>query len=117
MGQLLIKTTKYKGRGVFAGKKINKGSLIEICEILVVNFHEIGPFLERYVFEYSKNKIALALGNGSLYNHHESPNARCELDTKRKKLFFYSVRDIKKGEEITIDYGYTEADKKRFGLS
>ncbi len=117
MSQIFIKKTRHKGRGVFSKQTIKKGKLIEVCEILIVDSKEIGSFLERYVFEFNKSKVALALGFGSLYNHQDNPNARCELDTKKMKLYFYSIKEILPSEEITIDYGYSESDKLRFGLS
>ena len=37
-------------------------------------------------------------------NHSCEPN--CEIDIKDKRIWIHSLRDIKKGEEITYNYGF-----------
>ena len=39
-----------------------------------------------------------------IYNHSLIPNAYWECDEKNKLFRFISIRKIKKGEEIFIDY-------------
>ncbi len=111
-----VKFAQGRGRGVFADELVKRNTLIEKCHLLIIPFAEVGTFLERYVFEYSNDSVALALGNGSLYNHSEQANAFCEIDEEKKILIVRSCREIKKGEEITINYGYSDEDKKRFRI-
>ncbi len=48
-----------------------------------------------------------------LINHSCNPN--CEVTGKGLKLWIYSIRDIKKGEELTYDYGFSyDKDYKQF---
>tara|TARA_B100002052_G_scaffold176257_1_gene160406 strand:+ start:1475 stop:1963 length:489 start_codon:yes stop_codon:yes gene_type:complete len=48
-----------------------------------------------------------------LINHSCSNN--CEYDGKGLKLWVVAIRDIKKGEELTCDYGFTyDQDYKQF---
>lgn len=117
MSHIYVKNTLKKGRGVFSSVFLKENDLIELCELLILDYSEAGETLERYIFEFSKNKVALALGYGSLYNHSENPNAQAELDIKNKKLRILSLRDIYPGEEITINYGYSDFDKKKFQIS
>ncbi|MFH1641647.1 MAG: SET domain-containing protein-lysine N-methyltransferase [Nanoarchaeota archaeon] len=50
-------------------------------------------------------------GNQSKYlNHSCDPN--CDIVMKKGRIFFYSSRLIKIGEELTIDYSY-DADSKK----
>ncbi len=50
-------------------------------------------------------------GNDSIYfNHSCDPN--CEYVIKEGRIFYFSDRPIKKGEELTIDYEY-DKDSKR----
>lgn len=50
--------------------------------------------------------MALALGLGSLFNHHSSnANVSYELDKKTNSIKYRTVRDIKEGEELLICYG------------
>ena len=48
-----------------------------------------------------------------LINHSCNPN--CEVDGKGLKLWIFALRDIKKGEELSYDYGFGfDQDYKQF---
>jgi len=108
-----VKKIKGKGRGVFAQKNIEEGTIIEKVPLLVMPEEDIyDAFLADYVFEWGKDTVAIALGSGSLYNHSYDPNARYQdVGTKAKE--YVAVRDIQKGEEITINYNGDPADKTK----
>lgn len=101
------------GRGVYAAQKINMGEIIEESHCIVFPLYEIKEGrLGFYVFEWSLPNdempeetefYALALGNGSLYNHSYSPNADYETQSP-DKIIFSAIKEIEKGEEITINY-------------
>ena len=116
MKALDIKTDPIKGRGVYARESILKGEIIEICQLLLVPYKEAIDSLDPYVFTYNKKYLAVVLGNGSLFNHHNHPNALCYFEFKEKLLVFEAKKDIHIGEEIFINYGYSEKDKKKFGI-
>jgi SET domain-containing protein len=116
MKELEIKFDPIKGRGVYALESILKGEIIEICQLLLVPYEEAIDSLDPYVFTYNKKYLAVALGNGSLFNHHNHPNALCYFEFKDKLLVFEAKKDIHIGEEIFINYGYSENDKKKFGI-
>lgn len=117
MKSLTIKRDPVKGRGVYANESIKKGEIIEVCQLLIVNEDEIGDYLSRYVFHYRGKKLAIVLGNGSLYNHTKSPNITCYFDYKLETLTFESMRDIEAGEELLINYGYTKAELKQYNIT
>jgi SET domain-containing protein len=100
--KLTINKIEGKGRGVFAGKRINQHVLIESCPIILIKTPK-SP-LPNYTFRWTKNTVALALGYGSLYNHACPSNAYYEQDRKNLSINIYAFRVIKKGEEITINY-------------
>ncbi len=109
-----VKRTRNKGRGVFATVLIPANTVFERVPLLIIPAKEVlecehGEFLYHYVFEYptAKNKVALALGFGSLYNHSYQPNAYYE-DVGRQIKEYRALRDIQKGEEITINYNGTD---------
>jgi SET domain-containing protein len=55
-------------------------------------------------------------GNVAKYiNHSCSPN--CEIDIKNHRVYVFSKRSIKEGEELTYDYGkeYFDAHFKKKG--
>lgn len=103
--QTIVKKIKGKGRGVLALSSIKKDTLIESCPVVLFpvklgNNH----MLEGYAFRWTKTHVALALGNGSLYNHSYKPNAEYFQDKKSGTLEVYALRNIKPGEEICFNY-------------
>ena len=99
-----VRKTKRKGRGVFAREPIKAGAIIERVPVLIVTWEEIdGSELADYAFVWSKKKAAIALGYGSMYNHSYDPNARYDDIGKLTKVFS-AIRDIDRGEEITVNY-------------
>ena len=99
-----IRHTKQKGRGVFARQRIPSGTVIERVPLVLVTWDEIDESeLVDYAFVWTKKKAAIALGYGSLYNHSFTPNARYD-DVGRKTKIFTAIRDIRPGEEITVNY-------------
>ena len=106
-----VKRAKGKGRGVYARVFIPEGTVFERAPLLVMPAREAlsedSHVLPAYVFEYGKNKVALALGFGSLYNHSYQPNARYD-DAAGQVKEYRAMRDIQPGEEITINYNGAE---------
>jgi uncharacterized protein len=106
------------GRGVFAGRNIKKAEIIEICPIIEVPKHDMAnlneSILVTYFFYFGKKKerLAVMLGFGSLYNHSYSPNARYKLKQTEMIMEFSALKDIKMDEEITYDYKYGNPNAK-----
>lgn len=95
------------GFGVFALKNIKKNTLIEMCYCLVMDFAIITHPSYDYVFtDIKNNKHYLPFGFGSIYNHSYTPNIVWNIvDYKKKIINFYSLIDIKIGEELCHNYG------------
>jgi len=106
------------GRGVFAGVDIKKNEIIERCPIIEISKHDtfnLGEtILVTYLFFFGKNKekSGIALGFGSIYNHSYSPNALYKIKDKEGLIDFISLKDIKKDEEITINYNHGKPNDK-----
>src|SRR3954454_24565579 len=62
-----------------------------------------GSVVPDYCFAWGPGTVALALGYGSLYNHSYRPNARYDDVGPRTKTFT-ALRDIARGEEVTVNY-------------
>lgn len=98
------------GRGVFAKRDIKKSELIERCPIIEIPENERSKlnesFLIFYFFYFGKNKErqALILGFGSIYNHSYKPNALFKIKSRERVVDFVALNNIKKGEEITFNY-------------
>ena len=52
----------------------------------------------------SCGRIGVLLLTGSLFNHSDSPNLTRAWGNATEKMVFTSVRDIKEGDELEIDY-------------
>lgn len=116
---ICVKEVPGKGRGVFARKPIKKGTIIESVPVLLVPLKDLvagkdNPFLNKYMYVWSKTAYAISLGYGSLYNHSYEPNARYVFGAMR--LTYKAERDIAKGEEITINYNYYPGNRKPVGF-
>lgn len=108
----------HSGRGVFANQDIKKGEIIEKSPIIVIpksdmsNLNE--SILTTYFFYFGKNKekLAVVLGFGSLYNHSYKPNMTYEIKEKEKVVNFIAIKDIRRNEEITFDYKSGDSKNK-----
>lgn len=105
---IAVRASEGKGRGVFATKDFKEDDLIECAPIIVIPEKE-WPFvsstmLSDYFFETESDQAAIALGNASLYNHSFEANA--EYLVADDRILITAFCDIKKGQEICIDYGW-----------
>ncbi len=96
-----VRRVRGKGRGVFARRLIAEGAEIERAPVLLVPGDSLLG---------TRDKVALALGYGSLYNHSYQPNAQYFYGGPQVKVF-YAIRDIRAGEEITINYNSEPTDQ------
>lgn len=108
-----------KGRGVVAMEDIPRGALIERSPVVVVPA-EVWPrvsdtILLTYVFMWEENagdqdlykgkgRVALPLGFATLINHSPTANAECVPHIDRFAMDVVALRDIRAGEEITVEY-------------
>ncbi len=98
------------GRGVFTAADIPKGSLIEICPVVVLPPEELKILNDSKLYDHyflwgkKQDRPAIGLGYASLYNHSEDPNTEFLFHYKDRTIYYQSIRDIKAGEEITVDY-------------
>ncbi len=100
-------------RGLFANKDIKKDTKIiyYIGKIITKKQTEKDPKFNNgkaiYLFNIN-NKYDLdgdfTYNTARLINHSCNPN--CEVEGKGLKLWISSIRDIKKNEELSYDYGF-----------
>lgn len=107
---LFFGPSKLGGRGVFTLEEVPDDSLIEICPVIALPSEDLPVIhktkLHDYYFLWGGNddECAIALGFGSLYNHSRTPNARYWCDPDSDTIEIWSIRDIRPGEEITVNY-------------
>ena len=120
-----VKKSKIHGTGVFAtetipkntevieyiGEKISKGIGNKRSEKQIKKSLKSSEIGSVYIFELNKkydidgNK---SYNKARFINHSCNPN--CEVDIIKNRIWISSIKKIKKGEELSYDYGY-EFDK------
>lgn len=107
--KIVLKKTKKYGRGLYATSFIKAGTVVEISPVIELSEREqdtiSSTVLGKYVFEWEYG-TAVALGLGSLFNHNKYANVWYRKDFINKSLVFITTRDIPKGKQLFIDYGY-----------
>ena len=117
-----IKKSKIDNRGLYAATDIKKNTkIIEYKgKIITVKETETNPKFDNdkaiYLFNLNKKYDLdgdFKYNSARLINHSCDPN--CEVDGVGLKLWIYAVKDIKKNEELTYDYGFSfDKDYKDF---
>jgi SET domain-containing protein len=107
---LFIASADGKGRGVFAAIDIERETLIEISPVIVMSGEERKlldqTLLHDYIFEWGRDpkRCCMALGYIPLYNHSYRSNCEYEMDYEQEQISIKTVRFIKAGEELFINY-------------
>ena len=108
-----IKKSKIDNNGLYANQNIKKGTkIIEYKgKIISVKQSELSSKFDNgkaiYLFNINKKYDLdgdFKYNTARLINHSCNPN--CEVYGTGLKVWVYAIRDIKKGEELTYDYGF-----------
>lgn len=120
--QPLIAAADYgsKGRGVRALSDIPAGTVIQRVAVLLIPEKDRAVLDKTIIFSYlfmwehgtteqdlysGTGRAAIALGVMSLLNHSTDPNADVTRHIDDLEVELRATRDIRAGEEVTIDYG------------
>jgi uncharacterized protein len=95
-----------KGRCVYAKRKFRKNQIIAVDPVIVLDVKETQKTtLSNYTLWWrGRTKVALGLGISILINHSDNPNVWFKSAIKDKLIGIIAMRDIKKGEELVVDY-------------
>tara|TARA_B110001450_G_C17595324_1_gene470611 strand:- start:747 stop:1241 length:495 start_codon:yes stop_codon:yes gene_type:complete len=103
-----------KGRGLYANKNIKEGTKIIYYTGKIITNKQVDES-DKYdnnkpIYLFTLNKRYTLDGDFSwntagLINHSCNPNS--QYDGKGLKIWVTAIRDIKKGEEFTSDYGFS----------
>ena len=108
-----IKKSNIHNTGLYASKNINDGTKIIEYKGKILTKKEVNenPKFdnEKAIYLFNINKKYDLDGDfkyniARLINHSCNPN--CEVFGTGLKVWVYAIRDIKKGEELTYDYGF-----------
>lgn len=113
----VVRRSLIHGRGVFAARRIRKGTrILEYLGERIDNDEADRRYDDNrmkrhhtFLFTLDKNTVidgAIATGGGdaSFINHSCDPN--CEAIITGKKIFIHAKRTIEPGEELAYDYQY-----------
>ena len=98
------------GRGVFTSEDIGEGTVVEIAPVIIMGAADRllldKTLLHDYIFEWGpdKKKCCMALGYVPVYNHSYQSNCEYEMDFSNATIAVKTVRPIKAGEELFINY-------------
>lgn len=104
-----VRQSPVEGRGLFATRKIAADTLLMEAPVLVVPGEQRDALRETlvddYVYEWDDDGAAgLVLGVSSMCNHSNDPNAYLWLVPDTESAELWTVKPIRKGEEITVSY-------------
>lgn len=116
---LHIGPTKNMGRGVYTSENLEKNTVVEIAPVIVMDREDRKlidqTLLHDYIFEWdtSKGQCCMALGYVPVYNHAYKSNCEYEMDFESALITVKTVRYIKAGEELFINYNGDWNDAKK----
>ena len=115
---LFIAPAEKMGRGVFTSSSIETGTVVEVSPVIVMTGEDRKlldkTLLHDYIFEWGgkKEQCCMALGYVPIYNHSYTSNCEYEMDFDNELISIKTVRLIKAGEELFINYNGDWNDSK-----
>jgi hypothetical protein len=116
----IVRNSKVHGKGVFARKNIPKGTkIIEYVGNIVSSKEGLRIYEEQlkksketgvgavYIFQLNRKQDIdgdVPWNPAKYINHSCNPN--CKYKIINNHIWIFSIRDIKKGEELNYDYDY-----------
>ena len=118
--RIVVRNSSIHGRGVFALRRIPKGTrIIEYKGKLITDkeadrrysrVHEHSPHTMLFSLEGGWVIDATRRGNSARWiNHSCAPN--CDIEEEGRRVFIESRRDIQPGDELTYDYNLQIGEK------
>jgi SET domain-containing protein len=110
-----------KGRGAFAKKDIKKGTIIDIAYVVPIPNKEYKKISNTIIYHYCyvwedpkhlpEFENAITLSISQFINHSYKPNVKYLYDYDCKAIEFKAIKNIAKGEELTVNYNGRAMDK------
>ena len=109
-----------KGRGLFAKKNIQSGKTIEVANIILIPNKDYEIIQKTCIYDYiftwddptqPEHMNAIAMSICQFMNHSYEPNVQYYYDYKKQTIDYIALKDIKKGEELLVNYNGLVDDK------
>ena len=107
------------GRGIFTSENLDEGTVIEVSPVIIMSQADRKlldkTLLHDYIFEWGRDRkqCCMALGYIPVYNHSYSSNCEYEMDYNNEIMTVKTVRFVKAGEELFINYNGNWNDTKK----
>lgn len=103
MKNIVVKKSRIHGKGIFANRDFKKGEIVtrwdKSNDLTRTEIRKLPKHLRNHICEIEGGKYIIQKKPYCYVNHSCKPN------TKEGKGFDIAIRNIKKGEEITSNYG------------
>jgi SET domain-containing protein len=115
---IYVSGTDGMGRGVFTKGDLKKNTVIEVAPVIVMSKQARSlldqTLLHDYIFEWGekRDQCCMALGYIPLYNHSYRSNCEYEMNFKAQTIAVRTVRAVKAGEELFVNYNGDWNNKK-----
>ena len=110
--KIYVESSPIHGLGVFASEDISEEEILEVCTVIDMGmrFGDTSHILIDYRFNWPQggspwDKQVVSTGFALLYNHSNTPNAAWRSNLENNTFEFYSIKNIKDGEEVFVWYG------------
>lgn len=102
-------------RAIIADENIKEGELIEAAPVILIPKRQMSKVedtvLGWYNYEWNDKAECFVVGYGPIINHSYTPNAIFKKDFKNLLMNYIAINDIKKGEEIFVNYNGDPKDQ------
>lgn len=99
---IMVASINGKGRGLIATENIRRGSLIVAAPFITAEWSGDHPF-QKWGWGNDDHECVITLGKQTLCN--DDPNPNCVSVVHADEDLLIAIREIKKGEELTLCYG------------
>jgi SET domain-containing protein len=118
--QLQVGKSRIAGKGAFAMQSIKPKRKLGNMGGEIISYNEARKRVKNqpgnvlFIVEFDHEDIALdaSINSNELRHINHSCNPNTYMRRVNRKVEFYSLRSIKKGEELTCDYGETHHEGK-----
>jgi len=115
--KIQVRKSELNGYGVFAVRNLQKDEILEQSPFIISGIRTkdlVQTNLRKFLWplpcnceecKYRGRPFTVSSGFVQLYNHSTEPNVKIQFDTKSRIVTITTVKDIKKDEELLINYG------------